>query len=500
MKILDFLQHYGLGTNPFSDEDAQTDPVFKDSCIKTTKHPAWDKLYGEPSLPKTAIVFGEKGSGKTALRLQMIRELSLYNADHAGKNVFVIDYSDMNPFLDQFRNRQTRRRKIGKVLNRLTMDDHLDSILSLGVTQLIDRILAPTECSYPAAVDTAPVDLTKLTSEKVRDLLTLTAVYDRGRESVDSYRFGKLLKLTKFQTVKKFMLSWRDLSIGIVGTVAVLSVFLAKHWFAHYQWLAALLILFWLPFGIKSLLRFGRVWKIHRAMRAVPFDMKKGFTTLSRFAPGQLQTSDFPKRGSSDNRYELLTRFLNILNSIGFEGIVVLIDRVDEPFLINGAPELMKAVVWPLLDNKLLKFDRLGLKFLLPGELYHFMDKETKSFHDRARLDKQDVIPSLSWSGEALFDLTTARLNACLPDSAKQISIMNFLDAAIDRHRVLDAFGKLRVPRHLFKFLYRLFVNHVSNTTEDAPNWKISSGCFESTLTLYLKDRDSAERNGSSLY
>jgi len=30
----------------------------------------------------------------------------------------------------------------------------------------------------------------------------------------------------------------------------------------------------------------------------------------------------------------------------------VLVDRVDEPHLINGSAELMKSLVWPMLDNK----------------------------------------------------------------------------------------------------------------------------------------------------
>ena len=58
--------HHGIGANPFADEDAQTDRVFKGYCITNTYHPTWDKVYGNPGEPATAIVFGEKGSGKTA--------------------------------------------------------------------------------------------------------------------------------------------------------------------------------------------------------------------------------------------------------------------------------------------------------------------------------------------------------------------------------------------------------------------------------------------------
>ena len=60
MQIEQFLEHHNLAKNPFSDEDAQTDAVFKNHCIADTHHPAWDKVYGDPSEPATAIVFGEK--------------------------------------------------------------------------------------------------------------------------------------------------------------------------------------------------------------------------------------------------------------------------------------------------------------------------------------------------------------------------------------------------------------------------------------------------------
>ena len=67
MKLEQFLRHHGITGNPFSEEDAQTDTVFKRLCLATIHHPAWNKFFGSPADPSTALVFGEKGSGKTAL-------------------------------------------------------------------------------------------------------------------------------------------------------------------------------------------------------------------------------------------------------------------------------------------------------------------------------------------------------------------------------------------------------------------------------------------------
>ena len=142
MKIQQFLDHHGIAGNPFADEDAQTDLVFKGSCIRSTFHPAWDKIYGEPSEPATSVVFGEKGSGKTALRLQIARHLTDYNADHPDKQVFVVPYDDFNPFLDRFRDRFSGRgRRVERMLTHWRLWDHIDAILALATTQLIDRAL-----------------------------------------------------------------------------------------------------------------------------------------------------------------------------------------------------------------------------------------------------------------------------------------------------------------------------------------------------------------------
>src|SRR5438067_13445952 len=85
MKVQDFLEHHGIGRNPFAEEDAQTDPVFKEFCIDSTFHPSWDKVYGDPAEPATSIIFGEKGSGKTAMRLQLARHLERHNERHPGQ-------------------------------------------------------------------------------------------------------------------------------------------------------------------------------------------------------------------------------------------------------------------------------------------------------------------------------------------------------------------------------------------------------------------------------
>src|SRR5262249_9962969 len=114
-------------------------------------------------------------------------------------------------------------------------------------------------------------------------------------------------------------------------------------------------------------------------------------------------------------------------------------------------------------------------------------------FYQRARLDKQNMIPSLEWTGEALYDVASARLKACAAPGSAPV-LCDLFDPAVSERRLMDAFRGLRVPRHLFKFMYRLVVAHCNAYTDDAPCWKISSGRFESVLALSNRDQAAFDR------
>jgi hypothetical protein len=157
----------------------------------------------------------------------------------------------------------------------------------------------------------------------------------------------------------------------------------------------------------------------------------------------------------------------------------------------------MKALLWPMLDNKFLKHPGLGLKLLLPIELSYFVDREDRDFYQRARLDKQNMVPSLQWTGEALYDVATARLRACA-EPGRTPALRDLFDESISDRRLIDSFRSLRVPRHLFKFMYRLLVSHSSSHTDENPVWKIAPQTFESTLALYQRDQDAFDRGAGA--
>src|SRR5262249_44145147 len=146
-------------------------------CLTGTHHPAWDKIYGDPDHPSTSVVFGEKGSGKTALRLQISRQLEQHNREMPGQRVFIIEYDDFNPFLDSFRDRlHGRKRKPERALESWRLWDHMDAILSLGVTRISKAILNSGD--DPEGVK--PDQLARLSRQEKRDLLLLAAFYDHS--------------------------------------------------------------------------------------------------------------------------------------------------------------------------------------------------------------------------------------------------------------------------------------------------------------------------------
>jgi hypothetical protein len=61
-------------------------------------------------------------------------------------------------------------------------------------------------------------------------------------------------------------------------------------------------------------------------------------------------------------------------------------------------------------------------------------------------------------------------------------------DEAISFDRLLAVFQSMRVPRHLFRFLYRLLVEHCNKHTEAEPQYQIDAQTFEAVLAVYQRD------------
>lgn len=495
MKIESFLEHHGVTSNPFVDEDAQTDLVFKKHCISGARHPAWSKVFGDPTEPATAVVFGEKGAGKTALRLQIVRHLRQFNESHPDQRLHVIEYDDFNPFLDRFRsNLPQRYRRPDKLFTQWKLWDHMDAILSIAVTELVDAILhdkAPTNDS----LDVSRLKTNKFDQLQSRDVLLLAACYDQSASEPFAVRWYRLRRKLHFHT-------WRSkgaFALAIVVTLVVIGVLVSQYasqknwdWLAT-PWPYVFAAAGWLPWLWRSARRFWLARLITRQLKVVDHDTGRLRRVLMQFTSDELIGQPLPRSQRTDDRYEMLNKYLDILKTLGYSGAFVIIDRVDEPHLVNGSAEQMRALIWPILDNKLLKHSGVGFKLLLPIELVHFVDREDRDFYQRARLDKQNMVRSLEWTGEALFDVANARLGACAADG-KTPRLTDLFEDSLTQDRLIDALRGLRVPRHLFKFMYQLLMSHCNAHTDEKPVWKISAATFDSTLALYHRQQDAFDR------
>jgi len=483
----EFLAHHQLTRNPFVDEDAQTDSVFREFCISGTFHPCWSKVVGDAKHPATAVVFGAKGAGKTAMRLQLIRHFAEHNQQFPDQGIFLIEFDDFNSYLGPFQEHLSRRQTISPdgVLQSLRLWDHMDGILSQGVTQLVDRVLqtSATRNGPPANFIQNAID--RLDRGQKRDLLRLTASYDRSKSGTLHDRFSKLRKRLRFHSPS----TWLPPLIGIAlsGMALWLSYFLYSTETVSGRtllWLFPLFLLAaWGMYGYRWI-RYQRLaYGVCENLRVIQRDRGQLRQLLMQFADKEIDEQPMPQSQRSDDRYALLEKLQLLLRSLGFTGMIVIVDRVDEPDLVNGNEERMKQLVWPLLDNKLLKHRNFGIKLLLPIELHHFVERESREFHKRARLDKQNVVQSFDWTGVALYDLLDVRMKACA-NASSRTSPTDLFESELTESRLIESLQSLNTPRNLFRFMYRLITEHCKRFRSETPQFKISRNLFESTLAV----------------
>jgi len=511
MDVERFLEHHGLTQNPFGAEEARHDPVFE-RIVATSgmSHPELVKVLGNADRPHTSVVFGEKGSGKTALRLLMARRVGLYNRENAERRTLVVAYDDFNPVLDTVAHNRSRlgkrrSRDPDRLLASFRLEDHQDAILSIAVTKLVDGLLGNTQPGIEAMLMPQGVDdrIKKLPHATRVDIATLAALYDtpRGTGGTNE-RWDRLRKKLKLGWTAP---SWLLMGGVIMLTIVALGLFVAP--FAHkwFEFDAALVPTWALPAAgvaavaalvawIALFLRRLKVWRLTRRIL-------KECHAIER-EPSQLRhmLKDIPKKdrleqpwprpgGDGTNaRYEMTTKLISVLGHFGHNSIVVFIDRVDEPTLVAGRPERMRRLTWPLFDSKFLQQDAIGFKLLLPIELRYLMKKEDATFFQEARLDKQSMVDRLAWSGATLYDLCSARLRACHRENDSEISLTELFAEDVARDALIEALSQMQQPRDAFKMVYAVMLEHCSNVPTEDAEYRIPR------LTLESVRREQAQR------
>ncbi|MEO1510986.1 MAG: hypothetical protein AAFU70_02835, partial [Planctomycetota bacterium] len=142
MNVNQFLEHWRIAENPFRAEEARHDGVFRRAALSVdapaaSVHSEFDKVLGELSRPTTSVVFGEKGSGKTAIRMQIEERVRAHNARSPDAKQLIILYDDLDPFVGEMQARFGSTKDAMAAFNKYRLVDHLDAVLSLAVGRLV---------------------------------------------------------------------------------------------------------------------------------------------------------------------------------------------------------------------------------------------------------------------------------------------------------------------------------------------------------------------------
>ncbi|MBL8744880.1 MAG: hypothetical protein JNK58_00835 [Phycisphaerae bacterium] len=488
MNVTRFLEHWSIRENPFKAEEARHDAVFARLHDGETAHPDFEKIIGDLTRPSASIVFGEKGSGKTAIRIQIAERIARHNALHPDARVLLVPYDDLNPFLDRFcaevrDDADKDGMELLKRLKSLRLADHLDGILHVAVPRVIDAILDPVAGDEPGWRV-----LRKASVATKRDAQLLQALYDRHEEYESR---AALLRRRIAVPWNRYRLVWKGLAVWgwlPAAAVGVASFFVTREWIGPLFWLwalglllAAWAVLLFNWFVLERIVVLKRkARRVGKKMRIVGRSTAELCATLEFLPPEDRTSAILPADDGEERRFALLARLRRVIQPLGYAGIIIIVDRVDEPSVISGDADSMRAVVWPLLNNKFLQQEGVGVKLLLPVELRHELFRESSAFFQGARLDKQNLIERLTWSGAALYDLCNGRLRACQTPDAAPVTIADLFDDEVSRQDIVDALEQMHQPRDAFKLLYQCMQEHCSNITEDQQKWRIPRPVLDS--------------------
>jgi hypothetical protein len=488
MNLSQFFEHWSIVENPFKGEEARDDPVFarlglpEGDAAPIAAHSDFEKVLGSLVRPSTSVLFGEKGSGKTAIRMQIAEQVRRHNKANPDRGVWVIPYDDLNAVLDRL-HEHAGLDDPARSLAEMRLVDHIDAMLALATTSIVRQTIdgPDTRAPNPCPGD-AIKRIRRAGRNAVRDLLLLQAVYDSAETAPQRAR-----------ELRRRLRAWPDparlLTIAIAWGGWLLPAALA--WFGFFrlpperetlaaavQITAGLLALAWLALALAEFgFRRWRITRLGRRLRKQLRTLRRGERSFAR-AVATLRSEDqsplvLPLTDSDETRYAMLDRLKRVLDTLGYAGVIVLVDRVDEPTLINGDPERMRAVVWPMFNNKFLQQEGFGLKMLLPVELRHALFKESSAFFQEARLDKQNLVERLTWTGSMLYDLCDARLRACRAEGAEPIALLDLFAEDVTGRDLVDALDQMHQPRDAFKLLYRCLSEHCSNVTAEQGQWRV---------------------------
>jgi hypothetical protein len=531
MTLDDFLNHWNLAEHPFRGEEARSDDVFArmsrglagvrtaaseqgpldaprreldpapiahsgvtrpaDTRVGPIHHSDFDKILGDLRRPGASVVFGEKGSGKTALRFQLGRRILEHNAANPGAKILLVPYDDLNAVCDRIHEKLGSKSPL-ESLQKIRLVDHVDAILHRVVPRIVDALLDESG-QDPIDLPDAGKVTKRLAPETKRAILSLQACYDRPGDAFQrtnrlrrrlgvwpsSAVFAQRIVLVIWPLLILAALVWINffpMPAGLITITPMQAAWGVAAFFAIYA-LFALKVAVWNRLAI-----IRTAIRLRRQLRTIARGDVSFARSIRQLPRAWRESSQLPVSDSDEVRYAMMDRLKAVLRAIGYAGLVVVVDRVDEPTLVCGDPERMKALVWPMLSNKFLQQEGVGIKLLLPMELRHAVFRESSAFFQGARLDKQSLVEHLSWTGTMLYDLCEGRLRSCQLAGAKPIRLLELFTDDTTADDVASALERVHQPRDAFKLLYRCIAEHCAGTPREAAQFRIPRHILQSVL------------------
>jgi hypothetical protein len=470
--------HWGLTDDPFSCEDADKDILLSE--IETSAvHSSFDKMFGNPLMPSPAIVFGEKGSGKSALRLIMRRRIQEFNGKNPEHKIFHIEYIDFNNFIEYFRRiiraSKDDRQASHAVVEKWRIADHLDAILSMGVTKFIDEILDNN------------IKVKDLSRKQKVDIHLLTALYYHSEKQNTA---DALLKLKKQLGYIHAGPNWRPFIAGLVSllglAIALLPFFageaeLPKQLFGGTG--LATIAAAWVWIGWREWSFRDYAASAARNIRVFARNAMNIGKILKGLTAKERKEFVLPLNHDESSRFQLLKRFMGLLSDHGYKGFYILIDRVDEPSLLSNDSGDMREFIEKILDIKFLQYENLGLKLFLPIELDEIHRNASPEQLKKMRLDKSNLIPELKWNGMELYEIANQRMLASKVDPESKLQLKEMFEEGFDFEHMKETLSELGTPRHAFSFLSAVFSEYIRTLPNDLdgsdPKWKVPRSHFD---------------------
>jgi hypothetical protein len=465
-------RRWGLQEAPFLHDDADRDPLLE-RVDRWAVHAAFERLHRGAGPGPSALVFGLRGSGKSALRRR------LGEAMRGPHGPLVVELTELDPWLEQLeRTQRPDSRGPGEV-------EGLDLLLSATARVLTEQLAA------------APARLRSLPRRTRVQLLGLLALYTPDLEGQRARQLERLLHPRRERIARAGAASLAGIAAlsplaalqGLVPSSALLPALSAMGG-------CALTGLALLPPLLRRALR-GRARRLASEVGVVSADVSRLAVALARLLPSRR----FDRAADPlERRLERVRLVIAALRGLGWSGLQVLVDRVDESRALDGDPLRMRALLEPLVTGRLSEQEGISVQAFLPLELRPMARPRAGRGLLHSSFEKRGCVEELRWSGQQLLELADRRLSAAARGPAPKAT--DLLGPAIHPAELRDTLDVLGTPRLAFGFLGELFEVHLRELPTEletsSPRWGVPRSTFE-TCRAAWSDRAASLRRGRVL-